>query len=294
MLQLTGDGKYADVLEQALYNGVLSGVSQDGIRFFYENPLASVGLHHRQRWFSCSCCPTNIMRLLPALGGYIYSQTADGLSIDLYAQGEMDTTLADGTRVSLAQQTDYPWDGRVGVTVTPAREVSWTLRLRVPAWCRAFTLSVNGVRQQLPVVAGYLALNRTWCAGDAVVLDLDMPIERLEAHPAIAEDRGHVALQRGALVYCLEDVDHADASVQQIALPDSATLTARFAADLLGGVVVIEGEATMIDGSGWGKTLYRPAQDAQSVGTPVAIRAIPYFAWDNRTPGGMVVWISRA
>ncbi|HOF87052.1 MAG TPA: glycoside hydrolase family 127 protein [Armatimonadota bacterium] len=284
MLQLDCDGRYADVMERALYNGALSGVSLDGTTFFYENPLASTGARHRQDWFGCACCPPNVARLLASLGGYIYGEREDALAVHLYVQSRVETGLA-----ALRVETRYPWDGAVRITVDP-RAARFTLRLRVPGWCREYRLAVNGAPLEAPVERGYLCLARDWAAGDTVTLELAMPVERLEAHPTVQADVGRVALQRGPLVYCLEAVDH-EVDVRHIVLPEDAALTPRFDQALLGGVTVLEGRAAALDETAWAGTLYRPVQDP--VCRPTPLRAIPYYAWDNREPGAMTVWVRR-
>jgi len=290
MLQLDGDGRYADVMERALYNGVISGVSLDGQRFFYENPLASNGTHHRQDWFGCACCPPNLARLLASLGGYIYSQDAEGLTVHLYIQGETQVTLANGATVTLQQQTTYPWSGKVQLRCELSAPVEFTLRLRVPGWCRRYKLRMDDYTFELPSEKGYVSLTREWNNGDVLELELDMPVEHLVAHPAVHDDRGLVALQRGPLVYCLEAVDH-DVNLRQITIPDDAFFGIRYLPDLLGGVVVLEGEGCVADERDWQDILYQPLHSLPS--TPVAVRAIPYCTWDNREPGEMAVWLQR-
>jgi DUF1680 family protein len=289
LLQLACDGRYADVLERALYNGVISGVSLDGEKFFYENPLASAGTHHRQSWFGCACCPPNLARILASLGSYIYSQGDESLAVHLYVQGDAEVTLGT-TAVHVRQQTDYPWDGTVRLTLTPTAATEFILRLRIPGWCRQATVAINGA-EVLPIIEhGYACLRRQWQPGDVVEVSLAMPVEQVAAHPLVVQDSGRVALQRGPVVYCLEGVDHTG-SVHSVLLPKDAHLTTRFDPDLLGGVVVIEGEALAVDQEKWGTELYQPA-DAASV-HPTPLRAVPYATWDNRAPGEMAVWLPR-
>ncbi|MHB9130961.1 MAG: glycoside hydrolase family 127 protein [Armatimonadota bacterium] len=290
LLQLDCDSRYADVMERALYNGVISGVSLDGEKFFYVNPLASDGTHHRQDWFGCSCCPTNIVRLLASLGEYAYSESNDGVAIHLYLQGEADCRLPDGTRLTLAQQTNYPWDGQVRVTIGLDAPADFTLRLRIPGWCRHYTATINGLPAGGTIEKGYLCLNRHWKPDDTVTMEFPITTERIAAHPRVQQDRTRVALQRGPLVYCLEGVDN-EAPVHQIILPDDTLFVTRFNPDLLGGVVVIEGDALAIDAKSWRGALYQPAELTTT--RPIRFRAIPYYAWDNRGPGEMVVWLPR-
>jgi DUF1680 family protein len=287
MLTLDLDRRYTDVLELALYNAVLSGVSLDGEAFFYDNPLSSDGAHHRQAWFSCPCCPPNLARLLASLGKYVYAQSAADAVIHLYVQGSGQFQLG-GQAVTLRQATRYPWDGAVALQVELERPAQFGLRLRLPGWCAAPRVSVNGAPVDLGanVENGYLRIERTWQSGDQVTLDLPMPVERVYAHPAVAADVGRVALRRGPLVYCLEQADH-DVPIGQIVLPQTAELAAQFEPELLGGVVTIAGPALALDDAGWDGTLYRTTPPASQ---PTAIRAIPYYAWDHRAPGAMQVW----
>ena len=290
LLQWECDARYADVMERALYNGVLSGVALDGETFFYENPLASRGTHHRQPWFGCACCPTNIVRLLASLGQYVYSQRGDELAVHLYAAGTLRGSLAGGNPFTLTQRTYYPWDGVVTLTLDLEAPTALTLRVHIPGWCRHYTLLLSGAGAPIEYVMerGYAVIKRTWQPGDTLVLQLDMPVERMVAHPAVQHDQGRVALQRGPLVYCLEGVDHAE-SVSQLALPAQAPLCASFQPDLLGGVVVITGEAAAPNPTDWASTLYRRQPDAGTHRVP--LRAIPYYAWDNRAAGEMAVWL---
>ncbi len=303
LLQLTGDGQYADGMERALYNGALAGVSLDGERFFYVNPLASRGDHHRQAWYDCACCPPNIARLLASLGQYVYSTGADEVAVHLYVQGHAHMEVA-GQALTLRQATRYPWDGQIHITLEPRAPVEFALKLRLPGWCRQARLAVNGetvdlgrsVQLNPPLNApaalverGYISLRRQWQAGDWVTLNLEMPVERVYAHPQVGQDVGAVALQRGPLVYCLEQVDQAE-PVQRLRLPASAALTSQFEPGLLGGVVVLTGAAEAVDESDWGGQLYRAQPPGQH---PVQLKAVPYYAWDNREAGGMQVWLAE-
>jgi len=291
LVQATGESRYADIMERALYNGVISGVSLDGEKFFYVNPLASDGTHHRQGWFDCACCPPNLARLLASLGQYLYSTGDDGLAVHLYAQGEARAELPDGSPLTLRVQTRYPWEGQVQLIVGLEGPADFALRLRVPGWCREYSLRLNGQGMQHSLEKGYAVARRTWQPGDSVELEFPMPVERIEAHPAVAQDLGRVALQRGPLVYCLERADH-PLDVRQIALPDDATFQARFDPSLLGGVVVIESQGLAPEPSSWEGKLYRPCEASPSRNVP--LRAIPYPTWDNRQPGEMAVWLPRA
>jgi hypothetical protein len=288
MLHLTGEGRFADTIERALYNAVLSGVSLDGTKFFYENPLASVGKHHRQAWFGCACCPPNIARLLASLGEYIYSEGENFAAINLYVQSS--ATLDVGvTSVDLRQQTDYPWDGTVRISVTPDSTANFELRLRIPGWCSKFTLAINGSALTTQTSNGYVAIQRNWAPGDRIELRLEMPVARVYSNPRVRMNCGRVALQRGPMVYCLEGVDNGT-DLNALELSRNAEFEHRFDAELLGGMVTLTGRAQKLS---W------PAKEALYQQTPgakseVTLKAIPYFAWDNRAGGEMLVWIRES
>jgi DUF1680 family protein len=291
MLQLDADGRYADTLERALYNGVLSGLSLDGSSFFYENPLESQGDHHRQEWYKCACCPPNVARLLASLGQYVYSVAETDLYVHLYLQSTSTLPL-DGEAVILHQATAYPWDGAVELAVELEEPRAFAINLRIPGWCGAAHLSVNGeeVSFEGALQKGYLRIERTWQSGDNIFLRLQMPVERVYPHPDVRADAGCVALQRGPLVYCLETADN-PIPLHRILLPETATLASEFEPDVLGGVVRIQAEALALETSDWAGTLYRttPAES-----TPYTLTAIPYYAWDHRQPGEMSVWIGTS
>lgn len=301
LLKIERRGEYGDILERVLYNGILSGISLDGTRFFYANPLEvhpgdyllrpymrgwSSYRIERQEWFSCACCPPNVARLLASLGEYVYSQTENEVAVHLYTPSRAFLTL-NGVPVTLTQKTNYPWDGTIRLTVSPKEPVLFGLALRIPGWCREASLRVNG--QVVPIERGgeYARFAHTWKAGDTVLLELAMPVERVEAHPYVRQDNGRIALQRGPIVYCLEEADNGP-SLGTLALPREAALEARSAPELLGGVVVIEGQGVRRDVRSWNGALYRPVRTSL---IPTPIRAIPYYAWANRGIGEMTVWV---
>lgn len=288
LLGLDLNRRYADVLELALYNAVISGVSLDGESFFYDNPLASLGGHHRQAWFSCPCCPPNLARLVASLGNYIYAQNSSEAVVHLFVQSDAQFTFNSNT-VTLHQQTKYPWDTTVQLSVEVEQPTQFGLRIRIPGWCKAAQLSVNGEAVDVSSAEqGYVLIERLWQNGDQVTLELPMPIERVYAHPSILANSGRVALQRGPIVYCVEQADHA-VPVQHLLLPKDAELSAQFEPTLLGGVVVLEGNALAYNANGWEEKLYSTEQASLE---PCLLRAIPYYAWDHREPGPMMVWIS--
>jgi len=303
---LHGDAKYLDVLERVIYNGVLSGVSLGGDHFFYPNPLASdghstfnQGAADRKGWFDCSCCPTNLVRFLPSIAGYAYAQRERDLFVNLFIAGGARMEV-DGRPLSIRQETRYPWDGRVTVTVEPERPEELTLHVRVPGWARgrpvpsdlyhyenptddSFVLSVNGQPLKVELVKGFAAIHRTWRRGDTVELDLPMPVRRVVSDERVKANAGRVALERGPVVYCAEAVDNGG-QVFNLVLPDDAPLEPRRLDQLLGGVTVIEGRALAL----------APAADGRSVVTREQdFVAVPYYAWAHRDQGEMAVWLPR-
>jgi len=308
MLQLEANAEYADVMERALYNGVASGVSLNGTHFFYANPLAAVPAlarfenlagHvaiSRQEWFDCACCPPNVARLFASLGQYVYGQRADTAFVHLYIAGAARLEVG-GRHLLLRQTTGYPWKERVRIEVlpksgadsakTPARFV---LALRLPGWCREPEVAVNGRRVSLRdcVRQGYAYLDREWRRGDSVEVRLPMPVERILAHPEVRQDAGRLALQRGPLVYCLEEADNGP-GLNGLCVPRAAKLAAIFDRKLLGGTVVIRFTARRQRVADWQGRLYQPADRAGVA--PVKITAIPYCQWGNRVPGEMLVWL---
>ena len=296
LLQFEGNGKYADVMEKALYNGTISGVSLDGQRFFYENPLASTGKHHRKGWFDCACCPPNIARMIASVGEYMYSQGDEDAWVHLYAQGQARLTVG-GKKLTVQQQTRYPWDGTVDFKITPEQAFAFGLHLRIPGWCQRFELCVNGtpVDSASLSVNGYVKINRVWQAGDSIKLVLDMPVQFVVAHPNVQQMAGRVAVQRGPVIYCLEGVDHIQAPLDDIVaradVPASDQFTHEFQPDLLGGVVVLRGKGMLSPKLNWDNSLYQFIPHLSQQQTPVPLTLVPYYAWDNRAPGEMRVWI---
>jgi len=289
MFLLHGHAKYIDVLEQSLYNGLISGISLDGAEFFYVNPLASNGHHHRQPWYGCACCPTNVVRFIPQVGGYFYATSPQGIWVNLYAANQATITF-NGEQIEVIQETDHPWSGDVKLTVRPERPTTFELNLRIPGWCEKITSTING--RQIEAAHnenGYLCLYREWKPDDTITLDLQMPVQRIVAHPSVTSNIRRVALRRGPVVYCLEGVDNGG-SVQDIALPREADLEAHFEKDLLGGVTILRGNALRRKPVDWENRLYQIAPEDEET----EITAIPYYAWDNRDEGQMVVWVPES
>ncbi len=288
MLQTEIKGVYADIFERALYNGVLSGVSLSGDRFFYENPLESLGAHHRWQWHHCSCCPPNLARIIASLGQYVYAQNEDNFFVHHYLASATQTVLG-GNPVRIQQETDYPWGEKISLHVDSAQETEFALALRLPSWCRNPELKINGDAAPLAAAVdnGYVRLRRIWEPRSEVELHLPMPVERVQAHPNVRMNCGRIALQRGPLVYCLEEADNG-VNLNDLFLPGTARLSIEIEKELPGGLVMISGTANRRVPDDFSDTLYRPVAP-RSVEAP--LRAIPYFAWDNRSPGEMLVWM---
>lgn len=294
LLALEGDARYADALETALYNAFLAGISLDGTAYFYDNPLADDGTHRRQPWFGCACCPPNVARLLAALPGYLYHLSPEGVWVHLYAESTARLQMEDGRTVRILQHTRYPWDGAVGLEVEG--EGTFSLFLRIPAWCETgASLRVNDrPLAAAPIPGTYAEIRRTWQPGDAVHLDLPMPVRRVECHPYVAENTGRVALLRGPLLYCIEGADQPGLDLRDLLLPADAPLAAKVHPDLPGGIVALHGPARLAPpDDGWQGRLYRPAypHSPRTDGRTIEITAIPYYAWANRQPGPMQVWL---
>lgn len=307
MFHLIPDSRYIDVMERALYNGVISGVSYEGSHFFYANPLSSYpnvnpydrwsGIlsdrhYRRSEWFDCACCPPNLARLVASVGSYMYSSSADTIYVHLYNQNRARINLQGGT-VQIEQQTNYPWEGDVSLTVKPEQPTRFRLALRIPNWCRDFGLDINGAPYDATLTNGYAVISREWVSGDEVTLRLAMPVERIVPNPHIRQDAGCIALQRGPVVYCLEETDNG-AQLANIALPRDARLMAGFDKNLFGGVGVITGDAVRVEPLQWPGGLYQPQSVLELTRAPLAFKAIPYCFWANREPGEMQVWIRES
>lgn len=298
MLQLTGDARYADVLERALYNSVLAGVSLDGTRFFYINtlrqldrmPVALRWSRTRQPFISSFCCPPNLARTIAEVSNYAYSRSERGLWVHLYGSNVLDTDLG-GARLHLTQETDYPWDGKITLRIDATPDREFAILLRIPEWAKGAAVSVNGrPEQKAPEAGRYFEVKRTWSAGDRVRLDLPMRPRLIQAHPLVEEVRNQVAVQRGPLVYCLESPDLPPGiALSNVVIPEGIELRPRFNGRLLGGVTVLEGKAEVVAEAPWGKQLYRDLTPATA--RPIDLRLIPYYAWNNRGPSEMTVWL---
>ena len=297
MFLLEQSGGYIDVLERALYNGIISGVSLDGKRFFYDNYLASHPGYHkfqkrsapdRQEWFGCACCPPNLARLVASLGNYLFATSDSDLWLNLYAQYDATADVAGGVRFQM--KTRYPWDGSVSVTLNPGSPSRFRVHLRIPAWCGGYTVAVNGTGLQAETESGYVVLDREWHDGDTIELVFEMPIERITAHPSVRQASGRIALQRGPVLYCLEEADNGK-DLNNLYIPKDSELEWEFDGELLGGVGVIKGTGVSRAYEGWDGTLYRPGDQEYE---ERSFTAVPYHAWNNRGVGEMLVWINEA
>jgi DUF1680 family protein len=287
MLNLDLDGVYADVMELALYNGALSGLSRDGTTYFYQNPLESDGSHKRWEWHSCPCCTMNVSRLVASVGGYFYSVGPDEVAVHLYG-GNRAGLSVNGTRIAIRQTTDYPWNGSVRIALAQERPKSFALKLRIPGWSRGATVAVNGEPVSTErIERGYLEIRREWRADDVVALELPMPVERVYANPKVRMDVGRVALKRGPLVYCLEQVDNPDGAVSLLRLPRNAAVEPLHHRDLFDGIVGVAADAKRA-GEANGQDLYSYHPPAHA---PARLSAVPYYIWNNRGPNPMAVWI---
>lgn len=286
MLGRGPDRRYADVLERALYNGALTGLSLDGRSFFYDNPLESVGRHRRWNWHHCPCCPPNIARLVASIGSYFYGLADDEIAVHLYGESEATLPVA-GHEVRLTQATDYPWSGDVRLDVGLARPLRFALALRIPEWAEGAVIRVGGKAIDAPVRNGYARIERDWQDGDTVDLALPMALRRQFAHPRVRADAGRVALMRGPLVYCAEEADNG-ADLNALVIPAALeTAATQPLAALAGGVAVSLGAARE-ETAGWGEFLYRPHPAARH---QTALQLVPYHLWANRGPGAMLVWM---
>jgi DUF1680 family protein len=286
MLHLDLDGRYADVMELALFNGALTGLSRDGTHYFYSNPLESRGQHRRWDWHVCPCCTMNVSRLVASAAGYAISAREDGIAFHLYGGFETIVTLA-GVKVALRETSAYPWSGEVRIAIDPEAPAAFDLKLRIPGWAKGATAAVNGEPVALKPMNGYATIRRTWRKGDMATLDVKMPAERLFAHPNVGMDVGRAALRRGPLIYCVEEADNPGGPVQTLALPRSAPLEAGWTPDLFGGVMTLKALAKRL-APGKEGALYSTEPPAAR---DAALVALPYHLWANRAPGSMQVWV---
>jgi DUF1680 family protein len=296
---LHGDARYLDVMERVLYNAFAAGVSLRGDRFFYQTPLKSFGDYERFEWINTPCCPPNVVRLTASIGGYCYAQAPRAIYVNLFIAGRASIPLETGNSVRVTQETRYPWDGRIAITIDPDRPEPWSLCLRIPGWALGQPapgdlyrygggvsgrpqLTVNGRPVALEPVRGFARIDRTWTRGDVVHLELPMSVRRVFAHDGVRENRGLVALERGPLVYCAEWPDNGGHALD-VVIPDDMPVTSEWRGDLLGGTQVVRGAA---------RALTRGADGSATA--PHDLVAVPYHRWSNRGMGEMAVWLARS
>lgn len=306
MFLLHGDAKYIDCLERTLYNGVISGMSVDGGRFFYPNPLACDGVYHfnsdntieRQPWFGCACCPSNLCRFIPSLPGYVYAVKADTIYVNLYSANQADINVG-GKTVSLQQQTSYPWDGDITLSVNNPGSRNFKINIRIPGWASnqpvpstlyrytdglnpSWQITVNGEKVAAQPEKGYITISRKWRKGDQIRIHFDMPTRTVEANPNVSADYGKVAVERGPIVYCAEQADNAF-SLFRFIMPNSPAFKAEIKPDLINGITVITAKGQVLDTDGTSPVSVKDA----------TLTLIPYYAWCHRDPNKMTVWFSN-
>lgn len=301
MFLLHGEARYIDVLEKTLYNGLLSGVSLDGMHFFYPNPLASLGQHARSSWFDCACCITNISRFMPSMPEYIYAQDKNSIFVNLFAANKASFEL-EGGKVQLEQVTNYPWDGHIAITVDPISTHSFSLHIRIPGWAKGkalpgdlyhfldidphpVALSLNGKPVDYKMSGGYAVISRNWKKADKISFTFPMPVKKILASQQVKADNNRFAFQRGPIVYCIEGADRADSSVMHLVIDTSAQVKTRYLSDKLGGIEQLEVPGYLL------KRKNTNSNKADIEKTPTPITAIPYYSWNNRGSDEMEVWI---
>lgn len=300
MLQYEPDRKYSDIMERALYNGVISGISLDGKKYFYVNPLEvwpqackdRADKEHikveRQKWFECACCPANVSRIMTSLGQYIYSHSEDEIYVHLYISGQSELEMG-GQKVAIEQEGNYPWDGNINFTVKTEQSSEFALALRIPGWCNSAELFVNGTKVEIEDLKGngYVKVKRVWQNNDVVRLNLPMNVDVIRSNPNVRANAGKVAIQRGPLVYCIEEADNGN-NLSDITIETKQEFNVHFNDSLLNGIATISGKGYRSDNSLWDGDLYKNIENNK---IPCAIQAIPYYSWANREAGEMTVWI---
>lgn len=300
MFEITKDSKYTDVMERVLLNGTLSGMSLDGKKFFYVNPLevfpeASLKDHNkshvkveRQKWFGCACCPPNIARLLSSIGSYAYTKTKDCFYMNLYIGGQINTNIGH-RKVNITVDTDYPWDGNVKIHFHQEEEASFAFAVRIPGWCREYKIAVNGEAITAKRKKGYVYIDRAWKKGDEITCNFKMEVVLNQANPNVREDLGKVAVSRGPIIYCLEEADNG-AGLHRIYINKNTSFREQFEENLFNGVVTLICEGEVLTDTNWNSdVLYQPYQEP--VFAKKELKWIPYYSWANRNPGEMLVWV---
>lgn len=293
MLAITGEARYAELIESSLYNGFLSGISLDGQRYFYVNPLASQGGIERPEWYGCACCPPNVMRQIALLGHYLATTGQDGLQLHQYVASEITADLGSENTVKIRLETSYPWEGRVKLIVEDTAQSPWELALRIPSWCEGASVRLDNQPIDVSANAGsYVRYKRAWKPGDMVQLDLRFSPRFVQPNPRVEAIRGSLAIAYGPLVYCFEGVDQpAGVNLSDVRIRSNAPLKAIWQEDLLGNIIGIKAQGAVEDMSNWKDALYRKLSSANPKYQDLELTAVPYYAWANRGPGTMRVWL---
>jgi hypothetical protein len=301
MFLATGESKYIDVLERTLYNGLIAGVSLGGDKFFYDNPLASLGGHQRQKWFGCACCPGNITRFMASVPGYVYAIQYNSIYVNLFVESNSTLELPGG-QIELAQVSNYPWSGDVEIKVNRTIPRKFALHIRIPGWARnrpvptdlyhyvdkakpEVRLTVNDVPVKMKTADGYVVIDRKWSPGDKVSLHMNMPVRRTQANDKVEYNKGLLSIERGPILYALEGIDQPDQYLFDVVIPRGSEISAYYDKSLLNGVVVLEGEAFKV---------IRHGKEGHIEEKPFIFKAIPYNTWNNRGPGQLIVWTPEA
>ena len=299
MFLLNGEARFADIMELIFYNSALSGISLDGEHFYYTNPVRFIEGHpqntkdngKRSPFISVFCCPPNIIRTIAKMHTYAYSTSEKGIWVNLYGSNELNTNLADGSKIKLHQQTNYPWSGSVKITLNETKKDTYSIMLRVPNWANGASVKVNGTKTVgAPNAGSYFEINRKWRKGDVVELDLPMEPKLITADPNVEAVRNQVAVKRGPLVYCLEAKDLPEGiEITQVLIPQDIEFKPKFEAGFLSGVTILEGKAEILKKEDWSNKLYKPIAPQQP--DKIDIKLIPYYAWSNRGVNDMTVWM---
>jgi DUF1680 family protein len=289
MLLAKGEGRFADIMEQTLYNGLLSGISLNGKEYFYVNPLEDNGEHRRKPWFACACCPPNIARLIASIPGYMYTTSEEGIWVHLYGENEAKIPWGD-KEIKLIEKTNYPWEGNIELEIKTEGE--YKIFLRIPSWAKGYTIKINGNKINTKEVKnGYIEMENQWKEGDKINLELPMEIEIIESHPKVKDNVGKVAIKRGPIVYCMEQVDNPWGDPRYMEIADYNLKTEP--SEILEGIVIIKGKGKIVDSRVWESNLYLPKEVVERNKKEVEFITIPYYAWANREKGPMTVWIRR-
>jgi DUF1680 family protein len=301
MLQITGDAKYADIVELALYNSVLSGMSLEGTKFCYNNPLnVSKDLPFKQRWSKeregyialSNCCAPNVTRTIAEVSNYAYSFSKEGLYVNLYGSNSLKTTLPNGEKIEIEQQTNYPWDGKITLKIIKAPNSAYDFLLRIPGWSKDATISINDRKINTAVVSGtYSKINQKWKKGDVIELNIPMPVELMQANPLVEEIKNQIAIKRGPIVYCLESNQlPANTSINEVVLNANSQFTTSFTELNNRKLLTINATSFTNEDPDWNKKLYQPLSVKRT--KEYNLKLIPYFAWGNDGKGEMTVWMS--